>query len=82
MSAPGTLPDHDETTADMHETTPSVFLVARPSVDVDGMRAYLEDVGGASWLELRSARPKARANDGELLLEFAGRVCTAAGSRA
>ncbi len=76
MSAPGTLPDHDDITADMHETTPSVFLVARPSVDVDGMRAYLEDVGGASWLERRLGEAEgSMPNDGELLVEFAGRVC-------
>ena len=39
--------------ADVHETTPQVFLVARPAVVVDGMRAYLESVGGASWLDMR-----------------------------
>ncbi|MGH2903148.1 MAG: FAD-dependent thymidylate synthase, partial [Solirubrobacteraceae bacterium] len=37
----------------MHETAPQVFLIARPSIDVDGMRAYLADVGGESWLERR-----------------------------
>jgi thymidylate synthase (FAD) len=37
----------------MHETTPSVFLIARPSVDLEGMRAYLRDVGGESWLDGR-----------------------------
>ncbi len=37
----------------MHETTPSVFLIARPSIDLDGLRGYLEDVGGESWLDLR-----------------------------
>ncbi len=37
----------------MHETTPSVFLIARPSIDVEGMRAYLRDVGGESWLDGR-----------------------------
>ena len=37
----------------MHETTPSVFLIARPSIDVEGLRGYLRDVGGESWLELR-----------------------------
>ena len=31
----------------MRETTPTVHLIARPSLDLDGMRAYLEDVGGA-----------------------------------
>ena len=37
----------------MHETTPSVFLIARPSIDLEGMRAYLLDVGGESWLAQR-----------------------------
>ena len=37
----------------MHETTPQVFLIARPSIDVEGMRGYLADVGGESWLERR-----------------------------
>jgi len=37
----------------VHETVPTVFLIARPSIDVEGMRSYLEDVGGESWLELR-----------------------------
>jgi thymidylate synthase (FAD) len=37
----------------MHETSPTVFLIARPSIDVEGMRGYLQDVGGESWLERR-----------------------------
>jgi thymidylate synthase (FAD) len=37
----------------MHETTPQVFLIARPSIDLDGMRAYLRAVGGESWLDRR-----------------------------
>jgi thymidylate synthase (FAD) len=37
----------------MHETTPQVFLIARPAIDVEGMRAYLRDVGGEAWLERR-----------------------------
>ena len=37
----------------MHETTPQVFLIARPSIDLEGMRAYLRDVGGESWLTRR-----------------------------
>jgi thymidylate synthase (FAD) len=59
----------------MHETTPSVYLVARPSVDVEGMRGYLADVGGASWLEQRLDEAAGDLNDGELLVEFSGRVC-------
>jgi thymidylate synthase (FAD) len=58
----------------VHETTPQVFLVARPSVSVDGMRAYLESVGGASWLDMREDA-RGELNDGELLAEFGGRMC-------
>ncbi len=72
----------------MHETTPTVFLVARPAVDVEGMRAYLHDVGGESWLDLRlgagadgeeseheRASRSPGPSPGELLVEFGGRVC-------
>ncbi len=58
----------------MHETTPSVFLIARSSVDPEGMRAYLRDVGGESWLQRRLEESE-RPNAGELLVEFAGRAC-------
>jgi thymidylate synthase (FAD) len=30
-----------------------VFLIVRPSIDFEGMRGYLRDVGGESWLERR-----------------------------
>lgn len=60
----------------MHGTTPSVFLIARPSVDAAAMRAYLDEVGGGSWLDMRerehATEPVAA---GELLVEFAGRIC-------
>ena len=59
----------------MHETTPTVHLIARPSIDVAGMRAYLEDVGGASWLERRLDEADGAPNGGELLVEFGGRAC-------
>jgi thymidylate synthase (FAD) len=59
----------------VHETTPKVFLIARPAVDVDGMRGYLEDVGGASWLERRVEESGGAPLDAELLVEFAGRAC-------
>lgn len=58
----------------MHETTPRVFLIARPSIDVEGMRAYLQAVGGESWLDLRQGEEEG-ATAGELLLEFGGRAC-------
>jgi thymidylate synthase (FAD) len=65
----------------MHETTPAVFLIARPSIDIDGMRGYLTDVGGESWLERRLGDADAaneadgNLNAGELLVEFGGRAC-------
>ena len=67
----------------MHETSPAVFLIARPSIDVDGMRGYLRDVGGESWLERRLGEATAagaegtqdRVNAGEMLVEFGGRAC-------
>jgi thymidylate synthase (FAD) len=58
----------------MHETKPAVFLIARPSIDLEGMRAYLADVGGESWLDLREGEPEG-PSAGELLLEFGGRAC-------
>jgi thymidylate synthase (FAD) len=58
----------------MHETTPQVFLIARPSIDIGGMRAYLEAVGGESWLDLREGEQEG-PTAGELLLEFGGRAC-------
>ncbi|MGC9220371.1 MAG: FAD-dependent thymidylate synthase [Solirubrobacteraceae bacterium] len=58
----------------MHETIPQVFLVARPAVNIEGMRAYLEAVGGASWLEMREAAGL-QDGGGELLAEFGGRMC-------
>jgi thymidylate synthase (FAD) len=61
--------------ATMHETTPSVFLIARPSIDLDGMRGYLEALGGESWLQRRLAAGKDAAPAAELLVEFAGRAC-------
>jgi thymidylate synthase (FAD) len=58
----------------MHETNPQVFLIARPSIDVAGMRGYLQAVGGESWLDLRLGEEEG-ATAGELLLEFGGRAC-------
>ena len=56
----------------MHETRPTVYLIARTAVDAGAMRAYLEDVGGESWLDrVREGEPQ----DAELLVEFAGRAC-------
>lgn len=59
----------------MRATTPRVFLVARPSLNVEGMRGYLEDVGGESWLDRRLAEAEDAPNPGELIVEFGGRLC-------
>ena len=59
----------------MHPTSPEVFLLARPSIDVEGMRAYLRDVGGESWLERRLEEADVDPNGGELIVEFGGRAC-------
>jgi thymidylate synthase (FAD) len=59
----------------MHETTPSVFLIARPSIDIESMRGYLTDVGGESWLQRRLEESGGDPNGGELIVEFGGRAC-------
>jgi thymidylate synthase (FAD) len=59
----------------MHQTTPAVFLIARPSIDVEGMRGYLKDVGGESWLDRRLSEGDGAPNGGELIVEFGGRAC-------
>jgi thymidylate synthase (FAD) len=59
----------------MHQTNPRVFLIARPSIDVEGIRGYLRAVGGESWLERRLQEAQGSPNGGELLVEFGGRAC-------
>src|ERR1700722_6761335 len=59
----------------MHETTPHVFLIARPSVNVEGMRGYLAAVGGGGWLGRRLSEAGGSPNAGEMIVEFGGRAC-------
>jgi thymidylate synthase (FAD) len=59
----------------MHDTRPTVYVIARPSVDLDGMRGYLKSVGGESWLDMRTEDDGPPPNAAELLIEFAGRTC-------
>jgi thymidylate synthase (FAD) len=73
MNPPTALHESASTPFAMHETTPSVFLISRPSLDLDAIRAYLQDVGGLSWLELRLADDA--LNDAQTLVEFCGRAC-------
>jgi thymidylate synthase (FAD) len=75
MSGPTTGPGPTAVGFAMRETTPSIHLIARPSIDVAGMREYLEDVGGAGWLDRRAGADADAPNAAQLLVEFAGRVC-------
>jgi thymidylate synthase (FAD) len=75
MTPPTPSPDATASRSTMRETTPTVHLIARPHVDLDGMRGYLEEVGGASWLDRRQAAGGDDVNDAHLLVEFAGRAC-------
>lgn len=59
----------------MHETTPEVFLIARPAVDLSEMRRYLDSVGGTSWLDRRLDEDSGSPLAPELLVEFGGRAC-------
>ncbi len=59
----------------MHATTPLVHLLARPSLHLEGMRSYLRDVGGESWLERRLEEADGAPNAAQLLIEFGGRAC-------
>jgi thymidylate synthase (FAD) len=59
----------------MHPTNPEIFLIARPSIDLEGMRGYLASVGGESWLERRVGEADGPPNGGELIVEFGGRAC-------
>jgi thymidylate synthase (FAD) len=59
----------------MHETSPGVYLIARPSIDLDGMRGYLGDVGGESWLDRRVEEADGEPNGGQMIVEFGGRAC-------
>jgi thymidylate synthase (FAD) len=59
----------------MRETEPQVFLIARPAVDLAGMREYLQCVGGEGWLDRRIDESGGAANPAETLVEFGGRAC-------
>lgn len=67
----------------MRETTPMVFLVARPSINWPNIRAYLRAVGGQSWgvrrEEERDLEPDGDGwtseNAGQDLMEIMGRLC-------
>src|SRR4051794_20688073 len=55
-------------------TEPSVFLISRPSIVLDGVSGYLASVGGLSWLDRRRDQLD-ETPSAEALVEFAGRAC-------
>jgi thymidylate synthase (FAD) len=61
----------------MRLVEPEVFLIARPTLDIDRIDEYLQRVGGQAWLE--RVEPLWQwggpASEGEALVEFAGRLC-------
>lgn len=59
----------------MREVTPEVFLIARPALDWEGIRAYLAAVGGTAWADRVQAGDERDRADGERLVEFMGRLC-------
>lgn len=59
----------------MHETSPTVFLIARPALVMDGLAGYLDAVGGRSWLDRRRDEAGDAPRAAELLVEFGGRAC-------
>ena len=58
----------------MRETQPQVELIARPSLDLEALGRFLKAVGGESWLDMRTSKGQ-DVNDGQLLIEAAGRAC-------
>lgn len=63
----------------MRETTPQVFLVARPSLDFNGISSYLDLVGGqAHYLRMLNGAAGENGHQrwpGSFLIELMGRLC-------
>jgi len=59
----------------MKETQPEVFLISRPSLDFIAIQKYLQAVGGEEWLLNVTDKSNTPPPEGELLVEFAGRMC-------
>src|SRR5436190_15328824 len=75
MSESPILTEPESGSSAMHETQPSVHLIARPALDTEAIRDYLRDVGGEAWLDMRLGEAEGSPNPGELLVEVAGRAC-------
>jgi len=56
----------------MIETSPKIFLIARPDLDWDAVEAYLAAIGAVEWAGRHRNQDMSGA---ESLIEFAGRLC-------
>lgn len=56
----------------MRLVQPEVRLIGKPTLDYEEVAAYLEEVGGESWLERLD---RSGANDAQNLAELCGRTC-------
>ncbi|MCF2573062.1 FAD-dependent thymidylate synthase [Brevibacterium sp. UCMA 11754] len=56
----------------MRQVEPSVELLAKPSIDWESMRTYLDEVGGTTWADRVE---EAESPDAEDIVEFSGRMC-------
>jgi thymidylate synthase (FAD) len=63
----------------MHRVVPKVFLVAETLCNLDGMKGYLDHLGGGAveWLQKKRGPISQVVEDqgGQLLTEFMGRLC-------
>lgn len=62
----------------MRETTPQVFLIARPSLIEDQVAEYLDAIGAQEWYRRvfgAAVDAGVALNDPEALIEIAGRLC-------
>lgn len=58
----------------MREVEPEVFMIAQPQFGWEQVDQYLKRVGGEVWMERIQSEPVCPSR-GELLTEFAGRLC-------
>lgn len=61
----------------MHETEPKIRLIAQTHVNWNEVWEYLDEVDGLDWLNRvhHPSRDDVHDHDGQLLAEFAGRMC-------
>jgi thymidylate synthase (FAD) len=58
----------------MRRVEPAVFLIARPSIDLNALDDYLQACGGQDWWEGKDLHDL-RERAGETIVEISGRMC-------